>query len=83
MKEIKEVTNCEQCGGQIELQSPPLHEYYQRGRIDIKSGTLLLDVKDRPGHSVAHSADLAGYYCDLNCFLKHVQSLRKVGGKRR
>src|ERR1017187_4639291 len=79
MQRVKQVTNCDSCGNQIDMQSPPLHEYYQRGQIRINSGTVLLDDKDSPGKSVSHSADLSGYYCDFNCLMELIQKRRRNG----
>lgn len=71
---IREVTACEGCGQQIDLQSPPLREYYQNGRIDIKDGMVLLD---RPANAQSHATSIEGYYCGLECFAKRIRKLRK------
>jgi hypothetical protein len=77
MKPIREVTQCENCGAMIELQSPPLLEYYKHGRIDIAVGSVLLDVKSTPRKSVSHAADINGYYCNVSCLTERIQKLRK------
>jgi hypothetical protein len=75
MRPKKTVTACEHCGTQIDLQSPPLSQYYRRGRIDISEpATVLLDP-DKP--SQVHSASIAGLYCDAECLMAHIVNLRK------
>jgi hypothetical protein len=74
-KPHRTVTSCEQCGEQIDMQSPPMRKYYREGRIDIhEHSTVLLD---RPSDAQSHAASIDGYYCDLECLVARIKELRK------
>lgn len=81
MKPVRTFVECEHCGTLIETVSPPSERQYQQGLIELGEGsTVLLDVKDRPGRSVAHSAPLQGLYCDLECLLEKIRHERHRKG---
>ena len=70
----RQMVACESCARDIEMSSPPLRKYYERGRIEIvKYSTVLLN---RPPTANSHSVDISGYYCDLNCLITRVKDLR-------
>lgn len=74
-KLTKLVTECEFCGRQIDLTSPPLDEYYRNGRIDIEEGSTVL--LDRPKSESSHAASIDGLYCGLQCLIDHIRAIRK------
>ena len=74
-KPIKQMTECEHCDRKIDLESPPLQEYYEQGRIDISEhSTILLG---RSQDALSHAAFIDGYYCDLDCLISHLKELRR------
>jgi hypothetical protein len=80
MKEKYTVTNCEYCGKQISLKSPPSDEQYENAQIYIQDGGLLLPkavVKrnHKRGVTEDHSKSLAGYYCKPVCLSAHIHDI--------
>ena len=68
------VVACESCGVDIEMSSPPLRKYYERGQIQIgEYSTVLLN---RLPSASSHSIGISGYYCDLSCLIKYIKDLR-------
>ena len=86
MKRAETYLRCENCDAMILEISPPTKEQYKQGLIELgmrgdicSGGSVLLDVKDKPNKSVAHSADLRGAFCDWRCLLEYI--LRARGEK--
>jgi len=77
---IKSITKCEFCGASIEIVSPPLHEYYEAGQIQIEKGTILLSEKiikahHKDGYSDSHCKHIDGYYCNTACLMAKLREI--------
>jgi len=80
VKQFYTVTHCENCDAPITLTSPPAEERYEAAEIHIEHGDILLPAavvksNHKEGFCDSHTADIAGYYCNLHCLAERIAKI--------
>jgi len=76
---IYEVTDCNFCGKQISVESPPSKKRYNNAEIHISDLSSILLPESLVGENVdnghceSHAASLDGYYCNPECLAAYIK----------